>query len=589
MTDIPAGWVLESQNVPVPEGFSYEQPTRSGVAANLAAGANEFLASAGGLPVDVATHVINQLRGLSNQFNTKHSQAFGQSAPVALEPITNPIGGVDSLKSALGVIGADPRAVVPTTSNEALARGVGAAVPAAVAPYLGARAAIEAGVTAPWARMLGGATGPGQSGVQTAAGAISNAAVGASGELGGNVASQFVPEGSPYHDTAKLAGNIAGGALMGGVLSAISKGGGGIASPPNLPQIKVLQGIGVTPTPGQILGGSVGRAEEGAMSLPFAGDAIRNARQRATEQLNRGIINNALEPIGESISPSTNLGREAINEAWDKVTAAYNSAVPNAGARLTPQAITELQKVYSIARGGLPKEFGDVYENNLKRIVTDRISNNGYMSGEAFKEAESDLGKYASKLLNNPNSTAWDRDLGDAYRETQAILRRSLEAANPESADQIRSANAAFSRMLRVGDASMRPGADPGVFTPAQFQQSVKKYANQRQYQRGNAPMQDIADAGRTVLGQRVPDSGTPYRSLIAMLGMGMADPTMLLKLGIGTGAIGGLYSSPGQRVLASMLTRRPTQPGPISDFVAGLSPPIAAPASSPLMRMLLP
>ena len=86
---------------------------------------------------------------------------------------------------------------------------------------------------------------------------------------------------------------------------------------------------GVTPTPGQILGGVSNRLEEAGQSIPFVGDAIKAARSRAVEDLNRAAINRALNPIGESLDRNTPLGREAITEMHDKIAANYDRLVPH--------------------------------------------------------------------------------------------------------------------------------------------------------------------------------------------------------------------------------------------------------------------
>lgn len=379
------------------------------------------------------------------------------------------------------------------------------------------------------------------------------------------------------------AGAITGAALGAAavpVTSAIGNAVSGVVSP----YINTLRAAGVTPTPGQIVGGAANRAEQGLTSIPLLGDFIKNARSRAVQQLNRGAINDVLAPIGETLE-APNLGRDAINEMQTKVSDAYKSVVPQAGAQLDPQALGDLTRLRSLAQF-MPPDRAKQFDSMLKGYVIDKLSPNGSMTGESFKNAESMLGQQANNYLHS--SDADQRSLGGALRETQAILRNWLARANPDAADGIQNANQAFARMLRVSDASTRPGVEPGVFSPAQLQASVKKFATTpRQYAGGNALMQPLADAGRAVLGPTVPDSGTPYRhamqlaaGLLAAHGGGEmlgvpAQYTAAAGLGVGglSGLAGLLYSPAGTRLAAAALTARPAGAQAVADLLRGAAP----------------
>lgn len=380
----------------------------------------------------------------------------------------------------------------------------------------------------------------------------------ASGALGQGVFENT--EGALSESNSERAATAAG--LLPGALTAGGALGMGAIRSRASPRVETLMDAGVRPTPGQILGGSVGRLEESATSIPVLGDFIRTGRARAVEQFNRGAINDALAPIGERLDKATPLGREAIAEASDKISAAYQQAVPAAGAQLTSTAVQELMNLRQMVAQGLPDGHAKRFDSMLRQYVVDRVSPNGHMSGDAFKMAESDLGKEAAGYLRNRNSTFDDMKLGDALNEAKRILRESLATNAPAAAADVQAANQSFSRMLRVGDASARPGEEPGVFSPAQLQAAVKKFATPRQYQTGRGLLQDYADAGRAVLGNRVPDSGTPMRSLTALLGGytlggGPAVSTLAPALA-GVVPAWAMYSPRGQAAIAQLLAGRP-------------------------------
>lgn len=570
---------LIPKNTPAAAGAGFgDLVPGAGMAANVGAGANELIASAAGAPVDAMTWFLNKAA----------EYVAGQKQPL----ITNPIGGSESIKSAMGLVGADPRNIVANTGAEKVAREVGAAIPATVAPYLGARAAIERGATGALPRMLGGAAGPGQSAAQTVAGALGNAAVGTGGVLGGQAAEAIAEGNSP---TANLVGQLAGGMLTGGALSKAANMAARVAQPNVSPDVKLLMAEGVTPTPGQILGGHTNRFEEALTSIPLAGDAAKAARIRANEQFNRGAINRALAPIGEKLDEATPLGREAISEAGDKISAFYGKLVPTLSASVDQQFAADLTRLSQMAQFMPPdraKQFGAV----LKSQVGDKISPAGVMTGPSFKEVESELGRLARMYRNSPVGD--ERQLGGAFLELQSTLRDWLARSNPKVAPELAKANEAYANLLRVEGAAGKPGADPGVFTPAQLQSAVRQLdptLRHRAFARGDALMQDYADAGRNVLGARLPDSGTPYRGLMATLlggGLGagaVVDPAAaMMAVGGGMGA-SALYSPSAQAALAAALTKRPAGAAAWADFLRGAAPPPGAAMSYPVWGALAP
>jgi hypothetical protein len=160
---------------------------------------------------------------------------------------------------------------------------------------------------------------------------------------------------------------------------------------------------------------------------------------------------------------------------------------------------------------------------------------------------------------------------------------------NPKVAGDLQAANAAYAKQLRVENAAARQGAEPGVFSPAQFQAAIKAYAPQGQVARGTALSQGLSDAGRAVLGPTVPDSGTPFRHAIQYGGALLAGekagvpipPAAWLGAGgaaLGTGA---LYSPPGQALIAHLMASRypwmqniATGARTMSPVIAGAAPP---------------
>jgi hypothetical protein len=146
----------------------------------------------------------------------------------------------------------------------------------------------------------------------------------------------------------------------------------------------------------------------------------------------------------------------------------------------------------------------------------------GRMSGETFKEIDSEIGRlargYAGSAVND------ERQVGDALRTAQKSLRDMLARQNPDKARAIRAADKAFAKLLRVENAGARVGAADGVFTPAQLRAAVRALdpsLRKRGFAHGKALMQDFAESGQANLPSQVANSGTTDRALLNALALG--------------------------------------------------------------------
>lgn len=457
---------------------------------------------------------------------------------------------------------------------------------------VGARALGNMFITAPIGSAVGGAFGTSALG-RVAGGAASGGAT--------TVLSTPVDTAKTPDFWGQVADQAKAGALTGAAMVPATAVLGRIVSPAasTNPSVQALMDAGVRPTIGQLAGasgGPVGRAlergEEALASVPLVGDFVRSGRAGAIQQFDTGAMNNALAPIGQKLENST-IGREAFAEMSDKIRDAYNRAVPNAGAALDNQALNDFTNLENMAQQGMPPDRAAQFQNILQQRVYDKISPNGSMTGESFKEAESDLGKLASNYIYGHGNTSDERQLGGAIRELQSTLRSWLGRANPQAAQDISNANSAYARMLRVEGAAVSPSGDPGVFSPAQMLASVKRYSSPTAFARGEAISQPYAEAGKQILGARVPDSGTPFRSLATILGAAAAGHEISPELAIGGAVAGGgaagIYSPLGRAALATAMASRPALAAPLANAIRSPAA-IGAAASqfaSPLVQLL--
>lgn len=363
------------------------------------------------------------------------------------------------------------------------------------------------------------------------------------------------------------------GAIAGAIAAPITAGLARIVQPKTSPDVKKLMSEGVTPTPGQVMGGWAKAAEEKLTSVPILGDAIRMGQRRAIGEFDRAAINRSIAPIGAEL-PKGMVGRDAIKFAGDKLGQYYDDVLAKVGPVPLDQG---LQADLTRSLGGLSgtPDKARVFVTELQKQIGERAKN-GVLNGKAFKDIESRLGERAAHYRASLDPA--DKDLGSAFFEAQKAMRAWLQRVAPSGvADDIAKANQGWASFVRVQNAAGMQGADQGVFTAAQLSAGVRradKSARKGAFARGDALMQDLSDAGKSVLSQSVPDSGTPGRLMAAALasgGLGYVSPAALAAAGAATLP----YTGIGQKAVAGLLARRPELAKPLAEGVRAAGAPV--------------
>lgn len=380
------------------------------------------------------------------------------------------------------------------------------------------------------------------------------------GSAGGAATSAMNPVTDGDFASSKL-NQVGMGAAFGGAVPLVTGAASRVISPraSTNPQVQTLRQEGVRPTIGQTLGGFANRVEEKLTSVPVVGDAISSARQRAASDLNRAAFNRALAPIGQAL-PEGMAGREAVQYVDDAISAGYNRLLPNLTVRADQQFNANLGNLRQMVRtGAMDPRAAQGFERILRNDVLAKFQGNQAMTGETLKRVESDLGQQISRLSSSTDAD--QRLVGDALQQVRAELRDMLTRSNPNQAGELRTLNTAWANFKRVQRAASGLGAEDGIFSPAQLQSAVKaldRSKDKGRFADGRALMQDLSESGKTVLGSKVPDSGTPGRLFLSggAAGASLLDPTMTAPVLLGGGAL--LYTSPMQGLLSGAVAARP-------------------------------
>lgn len=405
---------------------------------------------------------------------------------------------------------------------------------------------------------------PVESGVNTVVGAVGNPLNFVAGEFIGPIrAAGSVPRatvaggamGAAYGAGSAQPGQRVTGAVKGGAIGAATSGTlqlganalaaravNRAALPPS-PQRQISR-QGVELTPGQMIGGGAQRLEDAFVSVPIAGDAIRNAQRRGIESFDRAAMNRVLEPISGA---GDDVGRAGIRDTSQQVSSAYQRALD--GVTVSP----DVQLADDLARVEATPNLPPAIRDDLGAFLGDvRARLSGPIDGPTWKALDADLGAAIRSADAGSASQPSQRFLRDALIKLRQSVGGMMERTAPTNYAAVRDADEAAAMLARVREAGQYQGtaAREGLFTAGDLNRAVRGMdtsAGNRAYAQGNALLQDLTDPAMQVLPQTVPDSGTALRSAFT------SSPQGLIVGGITGIPASVLYSRPVQSVLNSI------------------------------------
>ena len=318
--------------------------------------------------------------------------------------------------------------------------------------------------------------------------------------------------------------------------------------------VRKLTDEGITPTPGQNLGGTAQVFEDKMVSMPFLGDVIRNARDRGVAEFNQAAMRRAALP-GQS---ADDIGYGGVQQLRESLNQAYESTLAKASVdALDPKFVSQLSTLRSGVQS-LPQREAQMFDDIIDRQISQRLAPNGKLNAENLQSASSGLKKEASDFAQS--SDAYQRKLGDALKQASAELHELVKRANPKVRSDLDQIDKAYANFKRIQRASSNPGASEGVFTPNQLNSAIRQMdrsKDKRAFSEGNALMQDLSSAGRQVLASKTGDSGTAGRSMVTNPVAWLAAAPAI------TAAIPAsiMYSKTGSKVINAMVNKglRPT------------------------------
>lgn len=330
------------------------------------------------------------------------------------------------------------------------------------------------------------------------------------------------------------AGGMAGNAIVNGI--------GRIAQPvknalsPILQQgADVLRNAGVPLDAAQQSGSAMlGRIRSALSDNPFTAGGETAKRVTQQSAFNNAILN-TIGASGEAATPDVmSAAKNRIGQVFNDVAARNPVAYDNT----LNQAITNIAQN---ARNELSDQQMGIITRQINNVL-DKANNPGMaIDGSAYQNIKSGLDRI---------SGGQDTAVGHWARQLRGVLDDALErstAANGNQADYaaLQQARQQWGNMRKIEGAIAVDGS--GDISPAKLANIVNQKANRASsvYGAGDQTLPDLAKAGRNLLTDRLPNSGTAARATMQLLAPALVGGSYGALQGdwekAGIGALGGI------------------------------------------------
>lgn len=366
------------------------------------------------------------------------------------------------------------------------------------------------------------------------------------------------------HTVREYGAEAGKGALISGLVGAGIGGAGNIAGRVVGPWANrlatELTNRGVRLTPGELIGGRLGRMEDNAAALPIIGDMIRARADEGVESLNRASYLDALGPLGQRYQrmfqrQGARVGHESVDEISDILEHRYRRVVPRMTAAIDNDMINEATAIANRLPASVIPEFRDIVQRHIDSVLD---PNTLMMPGDRLQQSLRSM-RDAADRLQRSTASPWHPELGEAVRDLRTALENSMARhSNPRDVTAFQNINRAYSRYAIVRDAASRVTSEEGVFRPANLHGAVRaadRSAGKGDMARGRMRMQDLSGPARALM--RPKGAGSPTTERLALIGA-LTNPAMAAKLlayGIPAAA---LYSRAGNRAFQTAATVAP-------------------------------
>jgi hypothetical protein len=266
--------------------------------------------------------------------------------------------------------------------------------------------------------------------------------------------------------------------------------------------VKVLRDAGVPIDVAQATGSTLlNRAKASFSDNPFTA-----GKQEAFAAMQKSAYNSAIaKTFGEEASAITPV---VIQRAKDRLGNIYDDVASRNSIYLDKPLETNLQNIRSEAGDLLNPEQFRIVDKQIENILTKAEEKGGGIHGEQYQSIK----KVLDKL-----SASRDTDVGNYAREIKDTLldglTRTAEATgNVADVQLLKLTNRQYGNMKKIEDVVLK---DPnGNVSPSLLMNSLATKGKRNAFYQDDPQLAELASAGKLVLEQKLPNSGTYARFL---------------------------------------------------------------------------
>lgn len=362
-------------------------------------------------------------------------------------------------------------------------------------------------------------------------------------------------------DYAAEAGKGAGIAgLTGGALGGAGATAARVVGPWATRMAQQLTERGVQLTPGEVLGGRLGRTEDTLAGLPLIGDMVRNRATEGVESLNRVAYDQSVAPLGQRYRDmfarqGTRTGHESIDEISDILEHRYRTVVPRMTAAIDQPLEAEARAIANRMPVAVRGEFVDAVERYVDSVLDPAT---GTLPGRSLQQSLRSL-REAARRMRNSTANPWHADLGQGLDDLRTALEGSMARHSaPADVTRFNNINNAYAHYVRLRDAASRVTSDEGIFSPAALHGAVRaadRSAGKGRTAQGRALMQDLSSPARAVMKPK--GAGSPSAERIGLIGA-ITNPVLAAKTLAYGAPVAALYTRAGSRAFQRAATFSP-------------------------------
>jgi len=358
-----------------------------------------------------------------------------------------------------------------------------------------------------------------------------------------------------------VAGAVVGGATGGavqGIAQAAQRGSQGFAQrlsgisggtpTGRAGDVRTLLDSGVSLTPGQRMGGVVQNVENLAQRAPILGPAIRGARQRGSESLNRAVGLRALDNIDQGIPASVSPGSDMVGYVQRQLGSEFERGYSMVPDFVPDESLTNGLREIAAAKADLPPEIGRQFDNIINSRL-ERLTGSA-VSGRSVGAIRSELNTLASGYLKSQDPA--QQGLGRMISGVADELDNAIARQSPEAGAVLDKARQGYADYIRLERAST--AANGNSFSPGQLSSAVRTSdgsVRRGAVARGEARLQDLSRAASNIMPDAFGNPGTADAIGLGALGTGLVtEPVTTAAVATGLGGAAVPYLMMGRKIV---------------------------------------